>query len=90
MAIVIPSFSIGPVPFLPKFGISGFSCKWFPTPCPTSSLTTPKLCCLAYVSIALDMSPTWLPGLTCLSPSNNAFSVCSNKYAFSRETLPTW
>ena len=31
------------VPFLPKFGTSGFSCSLFPTPCPTNSLTTPSL-----------------------------------------------
>src|SRR3989344_299855 len=52
MASVIPSSSITPFPFNPKLGICGSSCNSLPTPCPTSSRTTPMLCSLANASMA--------------------------------------
>src|SRR3989338_2650204 len=40
IAKTMPFFNLGPVPAVPKLGISGSSCIFLPIPWPTKSLTT--------------------------------------------------
>ncbi len=43
IAITIPGTSFGPVFGLPKFGMYGSSCMYFPTPCPERTSIIPYL-----------------------------------------------
>jgi len=56
--ITIPEINLSPVDFIPKFGISGFSCKFLPITCPTYSRMTLKPFFSTYSWIEYPMSPT--------------------------------
>ena len=70
-------------------GTSGSSWTSLPIPCPTNSLTTPKLYLLATSDTAYPISPTLEPALITDNPLNKDSSVCFKNSSISGFTFPT-
>jgi hypothetical protein len=77
------------LPFSPKLGISGNSCKFFPIPWPAKSLITEKPFFFTYFSIAYPILPVFEPAYTSFNAFSNAFLETSINFIYFTSIFPT-
>ncbi len=74
---------------LTKFGISGFSCRLQPMPCPTNLFTIPIPFASACFCTARETSLNLLPGFAAAAPSSRHSAVTCKSFAALSEIFPT-